>query len=75
MAKKQAPRDKKPYDMAVRFDTLTDVIDELADIVQISANNPIEDHVTFEMPDGLPVLGWVLQRRGDKFVVVISDAE
>src|SRR5271167_4596668 len=41
-------RDKAPkYDHAVNFETLTDVLNEIYEIEQIDAGNPLEDHVTF----------------------------
>jgi hypothetical protein len=56
------------------FDSFDELIGVLFEEKQSSANNTLDDYVSFEMADGLPVLSWTLIRlRQGKHRVVLSD--
>lgn len=69
---------------AREFTSFDELISALMELHAASDNNPLDRFVSFEMPDGLPVMRWRLEARvpepckhscPPRYVVVISDSK
>jgi hypothetical protein len=65
-----------PLSIERKFESFDELIGVLFEEKQASANNSLDDHVQFEMADGLPVKSFTLIRQeGEKDRVVLSDSQ